>query len=287
MELAPRTPAFSPDQQAVSLWLATVAPASRRIYRAVAAEFLKAAGKPLAEVKLEDLAAWFESLPGRPNTQRRKQMTIKSLLSFCHRIGYLAVNAGLVLPARKAPVELARRILPRESLQRLMEAAAAQDREILEFLYETGVRAGEVGRLRWRDLESRPDGLGQVVVTGKGERNRTVLISAGLLERLEARRGAPDGWLFCGPRGGRLDQSSLWRMMRATARRAGLAEAVSAHWLRHACASHAIEGGAPLHLVQQQLGHTSLAVTGRYLHARPQDGLCRYLALEQGRRPGG
>jgi integrase/recombinase XerD len=86
--------------------------------------------------------------------------------------------------------------------------------------------------------------------------------------------------MFSGARGGRMDQPDLWRLIRAAARRAGLEERVSAHWLRHACASHAIEGGAPLHLVQQQLGHTSLAVTGRYLHARPQDGLCRYLALE-------
>jgi integrase/recombinase XerD len=67
------------------------------------------------------------------------------------------------------------------------------------------------------------------------------------------------------------------RIVEAAAARAGLGAAVSAHWLRHAHASHALDRGAPISLVQTTLGHASVATTGRYLHARPRDSSARYL----------
>ena len=69
------------------------------------------------------------------------------------------------------------------------------------------------------------------------------------------------------------------RIVKAAAARAGLSAAVSAHWLRHAHASHALDRGAPIHLVQATLGHSSVATTGRYLHARPNDSSSRYLVV--------
>ncbi|MBU4356156.1 MAG: tyrosine-type recombinase/integrase, partial [Proteobacteria bacterium] len=61
--------------------------------------------------------------------------------------------------------------------------------------------------------------------------------------------------------------------------RAGIEGAVSPHWLRHAHASHALDRGAPIHLVQATLGHASVATTGKYLHARPDDSSARYLGV--------
>ena len=69
-----------------------------------------------------------------------------------------------------------------------------------------------------------------------------------------------------------------YRVVKA-AKRAGLSAEVSAHWLRHAHASHSLDRGAPIHLVQQTLGHASVATTGRYLHARPTDSSARYLGV--------
>jgi integrase/recombinase XerD len=71
----------------------------------------------------------------------------------------------------------------------------------------------------------------------------------------------------------------VWRIVRAAAARAGISLAVSPHWLRHAHASHALDRGAPIHLVQATLGHASVATTGKYLHARPTDSSARYLAV--------
>ena len=67
--------------------------------------------------------------------------------------------------------------------------------------------------------------------------------------------------------------------MKRAAARAGIDLPVSPHWFRHAHASHALDRGAPIHLVQATLGHASIATTGRYLHARPRDSSSRYLPL--------
>lgn len=76
-----------------------------------------------------------------------------------------------------------------------------------------------------------------------------------------------------------LSTVQVWRINRKAARRAGIEAPVSLHWLRHAHASHALDRGAPIHLVQSTLGHASVATTGRYLHARPGDSSAFYLAV--------
>jgi hypothetical protein len=80
-------------------------------------------------------------------------------------------------------------------------------------------------------------------------------------------------------KGGHLDPSQVHRIVKAAAARAGLSDEVSAHSLRHAHASHSLDRGAPIHLVQATLGHASVATTGRYLHARPTDSSARYLGV--------
>jgi site-specific recombinase XerD len=76
-----------------------------------------------------------------------------------------------------------------------------------------------------------------------------------------------------------LDCSRILQIVREAARRAGIDAPVSPHWLRHAHASHALDHGAPLHLVQATLGHASVATTSRYLHARPDQSSAAYLLL--------
>jgi len=98
---------------------------------------------------------------------------------------------------------------------------------------------------------------------------------------LVALRGAagPDAPVFRSSKGGPLDPSQVLRIVQAAAARAGLPGNVSPHWLRHGHASHALERGAPVHLVATTLGHASIATTGRYAHARPTDSSSRYLAV--------
>ena len=116
---------------------------------------------------------------------------------------------------------------------------------------------------------------------GKGNKTRTVLLPLSVWAALISIRGtaADDAPIFRSRRGGHLDVSQVVRVVKAAAKRAGLSAAVSPHWMRHAHASHALDRGAPIHLVQTTLGHASVATTGRYLHARPTESSSRYLPL--------
>jgi integrase/recombinase XerD len=87
----------------------------------------------------------------------------------------------------------------------------------------------------------------------------------------------PDAPVFRSRKKGHLDESQVWRIVTTAAERAGISKDVSCHWFRHAHASHALDRGCPIHLVQATLGHSSVATTGKYLHARPTDSSGNYL----------
>jgi site-specific recombinase XerD len=135
----------------------------------------------------------------------------------------------------------------------------------------------ELYRLRGRDVAARDD-ADQVTLFGKGGKTRAVLLRASIWQELIALRAEdPDTPVFRSRQGGGLDPSQVHRIVKAAAKRAGLPATVSAHWLRHAHVSHALDRGAPVHLVQATVGHASLTTTSRYAHARPNDSSSRYL----------
>ena len=98
---------------------------------------------------------------------------------------------------------------------------------------------------------------------------------------IAARRGeaGEDAPVFRSRRGGHLHPSQVLRIVKAAARRAGLSRCPSPHWLRHSHASHALDRGAPIHLVQATLAHSSVATTGRYLHARPDESSSSFILV--------
>src|SRR5207302_10232771 len=100
------------------------------------------------------------------------------------------------------------------------------------------------------------------------------------LARLRNVAGANEA-VFASRSGKPLDRGRVRDIVRGAAERAGINGQVSPHWLRHAHASHALDHGAPIHLVQATLGHSSVATTSRYLHARPGDSSARFLSTER------
>lgn len=151
---------------------------------------------------------------------------------------------------------------------------------ILKTLYYGGLRVSELCALRWRDLQVRGD-RGQMTVFGKGDKTRAILLPASLWQELQQLRAdsiTDDSVFRSRVKGQQLDQSQVRRIVNAASRRAGLERGVSPLWLRHAHASHSLDRGAPIHLVQATLGHASVATTGRYLHARPTESSGKYLA---------
>ena len=242
--------------------------------------------KPLAASRLGDLQSFAQSLDDdglAPISRARTIAAIKILFGFCHRMRYLAANpaAELVLPRYEN--RLAERVLSEEDIQRLLAAEGApRCRILLNLLYLAGLRVSEACSLRWRNLHIRGD-AGQVTVFGKNGRTRAIALPASIWTELVGLRGAAgaEDPVFPSRTGRALDRGRVRMILRQAVGQAGVAGAVSPHWLRHAHASHALDHGAPIHLVQATLGHSSVATTSRYLHARPGDSSARFLGTER------
>ncbi len=163
---------------------------------------------------------------------------------------------------------------------RLLEAASAggvRDRALLELLYAAGLRVSEAIGLDREDLSL--DGA-FVRVIGKGDKERLVPIGEVSVDHLTAWLDGPrpallsghhvepvrGGPLFLGDRGRRLARQQAWAAVTAAAERAGLGGRVSPHTLRHSFATHLLEGGADLRVVQELLGHASISTTQLYTH---------------------
>jgi integrase/recombinase XerD len=273
------------NEALIALWVHGRSPHTQAAYRADVARFLALFPKPLGQVTLLDLQAFADHLAGTgmaASSQARVLSSIKSLLAFGHRMGALRVDVGRALRLPAVRQQLAQRILPeRDTLRMLALEQHPRNRVLLRLLYVSGVRVSELCALRWKDTVAREEG-GQLNVFGKGGRTRQVLVPASVwTELLELRGEATDEQPLFRSRnkGGALTRTQVWRIVLAAARRAKIKLNVSAHWLRHAHASHALDRGAPIHLVQATLGHASIATTGCYAHARPKDGSGRYLAV--------
>jgi len=268
--------------QLLELWLHGRGPHTRRAYRADISRFLASAGKPLGQVTLADLQAFADSLTALAPTSRARALSaVKSLLAFGHRLGYLPFDVGGALRLPPSKATLTERILEEGDVHRLIALEPdARNHALLRLFYASGVRVSELCALRWRDVQTRREG-GQVTIYGKGAKTRAVVLPSGPWRELAGIRGAagPDGPVFISRVGGALSTSQAWRIVRAAAIRAGIPANVSPPWLRHAHASHALDRGAPIHLVQATLGHSSVATTGKYLHARPTESSGKYLAV--------
>ncbi len=279
---APLTQADS-DTQLIAMWVArSESKNTQRNYRRRAADFTKFVGRPLRYTRLSDVQGYLGSLSGNaPATRANATAAIKSLLSFAQELGYINFNVGKVVKAPSVKNTLAERILPEADVIRMLEMETnPRNRALLKVLYGGGLRVSEACGLRWRDLTPRDD-AGQVTVHGKGGKTRAVLVSARTWRELTAIRPAdalPDDVVFASRKGGTaITTMQAHRIVKAAAARAGLPPETSAHWLRHCHASHSLDRGAPIHLVQSTIGHASVATTGRYLHARPNDSSARYL----------
>ncbi len=270
------------DAQMVRLWLArSSSPNTRRNYEREARRFLAHVGKPLGSVRMGELQDYLAGLPGSSATVALAASALKSLFTFAQEVGFLRFNIGAAVKVPPTKNTLAERIMSEaDALLMIRQEPVLRNRVLLTVLYGGGLRISEVCGLRWRDLAVR-DEAGQVTVFGKGGKTRVVLLSAATWKVLAALRGeAPaDAPVFRSRKGGALDPSAVHRVVKAAAARAGLPVEVSAHWLRHAHASHSLDRGAPIHLVQATLGHASVATTGRYLHARPSESSARFLGV--------
>ena len=275
----------SSDSMILKQWIASQSsPHTRSCYERDANRLLAHVGKPLRRVGLGDLQGFDDALVATgmaPASRVRTLAAVKSLFGFCCRMRYLRVNPATELRLRVYEKRLAERIVPEQDVQKLLAAdMSVRDQVLLDLLYTAGLRVSEACGLRWRHLCARGD-AGQITLFGKNGRTRAVALPKktwNSLNKLQKSAGT-DSPVFASRSGKPLDRGRVRAILRAAAESAGVADKtphVSPHWLRHAHASHALDHGAPIHLVQATLGHCS-AATSAYLHARPGDSSARFL----------
>lgn len=218
----------------------------------------------------------------RPTTLRRRVASLRSFYRFCEGEGLVAVDVAGRLDLPRQP-----RLLPEtltvDEVTRLLEAprpdepSGTRDRALLELLYAAGLRISEALGLDGEDLSLSG---AYVRVVGKGDRERLVPIGDAALEWLgryiedvrrawatPATNAAPRGGpVFITERGRRLTRQVAWRRVKRWAAAAGLGDRVTPHTLRHSFATHLLEGGADLRIVQELLGHASISTTQLYTH---------------------
>lgn len=274
----------SEDFRIIQLWLdRQSSPLTRSCYQRDVNRLLRHACKPLGNIGLADLQGFAQSLAQAglaPASRARTLAAVKSLFGFCVRMRYIALNpaAEVVLPRYES--RLAERVLSEEMVARIIAAKAEpRDRILLNILYFAGLRVSEACNLRWRNLHFRTP-AGQLTVFGKNGRTRAITLPPAVWSELLTLRGSSDleAPVFASRSGKPLDRGRVRIIVCEIAQQAGITEAVSPHWLRHAHASHALDHGAPIHLVQATLGHRSVATTSNYLHARPGDSSARFLS---------
>ncbi|MDJ0904207.1 MAG: tyrosine-type recombinase/integrase [Xenococcus sp. MO_188.B8] len=268
------------DRDLVYVWLGDKSRTTQVSYRSIVTGFFAFINKPLAEVQLEDLQLWQRrlELTSRPATVANKIRAIKSLFSYGVKIGYLETNIGSYIKCPRVKEKLAERILSEADCLKLIEAARNErDRALLCLMYACGLRVSEVCSLTWDDLQPSEDG-GKCNVFGKGSKTRVVLVPVALWELLMRLPKIIDA-VFVSRTGRALERTMVYRIVKQCAQRAGISEKASCHWLRHSHASHAIEGGCNLRLLQQSLGHSKLETTERYLHINPDSGSSQFIKI--------
>ncbi|QPZ37100.1 site-specific tyrosine recombinase XerD [Paramicrobacterium chengjingii] len=210
-----------------------------------------------------------------PTSIARSLSSVRSLHRFLLEEGVVAIDVAKEVKPPKQQDRLPKAISIAQVEALLATASgdapqAIRDRALLELLYATGARVSEVCSLNVDDVVDTDI----VRLTGKGDKQRIVPIGSYARTALDeylvrvrpalSARGAATPALFLGLRGQRVSRQNAWLIIKAAADRAGLAEHVSPHTLRHSFATHLLQGGADVRVVQELLGHSSVATTQIY-----------------------
>jgi integrase/recombinase XerD len=233
-------------------------------------------------VTVDSVRSYIQHLHERadsPLTATSRARVLSSIRGF-HRFlledGIATTDPTLGLTPPKLPKRLPK-ALSIADVEALLDACAGEDevsirdRAVLELLYATGARITEIVSLNVDDIT---DAEGMVRVRGKGNKQRLVPVGSYARTALDAylvrvrpvfsARGSSTPALFLGPRGARMSRQSAWLVIQSAAERAHLAGHVSPHSLRHSFATHLLNGGADVRVVQELLGHSSVATTQIY-----------------------
>ena len=225
---------------------------------------------------IQDFLTYLRKTGIKESSLARKLVAIRTFFGFCSKeFGSQNIADEIEVPkvGKRLP-----KALSIEEVQSLIdsnpqEGVGLRDRAMIELLYSSGARVSELIALNVSDVATNAEGFATVQVRGKGGKDRIVPIGSFARKALDdylvrqrpalaLKKSSPA--LFLNQNGGRLSRQSAWAIVVSAAQRAGLSEKVSPHALRHSFATHLIDGGADIRVVQELLGHSSVTTTQIY-----------------------
>jgi integrase/recombinase XerD len=239
------------------------------------------------QIKVDDLSLYVAWLRGMGNTEFKigQSSIARNVISLRSYYNYLAKEHKLNNPAANfKPPKIAKRLPKALSIEQILsilniagdDRISLRDKAMLELLYSTGARVSELINLNALDISTTTSN-GEVSTTvklkGKGGKERVVPIGSYAVKAVNdyLTRSRPSllkvstqRSLFLNQRGGRLSRQSAWNVVAASAKRVGLTEQVTPHSMRHSFATHLLDGGADIRVVQELLGHASVTTTQIY-----------------------
>lgn len=238
---------------------------------------IKKGNKILPSIMREYLASLFKSR--KKSTVSRKLASMRTFFKFLEREGVIETDPTEGLSFPKVPKSLPR-FLNQDEAKVLVEspeksdALTVRDRALLELLYSSGLRVAEITGLKIQNVDMENE---LVKVKGKGGKERIVPFGKkakeALREYLNKRKELLNNdklietdFLFLNYRGEKLTTRSVGRIIKKYRAKSGLSKEISPHVLRHSFATHLLEGGADLRVIQELLGHSSLSTTQKYTH---------------------
>ena len=242
-------------------------------------EFLSTIDRDLGSASTEDIYGFITELRTKnlsDATIARTIVSIRTFFRFLAKEGKVADIAREISPP-KIPKRLPK-ALSISDITALIEASGSEgiqirDRALIEILYASGARVSEIVSLNVKDIERVESGTMTVRVIGKGRKERLVPVGKYAQEALESYlvrirptlvKVAREDALFLNQSGSRLSRQSAWAIVLAAAAKANLERKVSPHALRHSFATHLLDGGADIRVVQELLGHSSVTTTQIY-----------------------
>ena len=240
-----------------------------------------------AQVSTNDLSMYVAWLRGMNNSEFKigESSIARNIISVRSYFFYLAKQSNLANPAANfKPPKISKRLPKALSIDQVMrivnfagtDSISARDKAVVELLYSTGARVSEIIDLNLNDIDSFSNSEGLITTVklrGKGGKERVVPIGSFAVTAVNdyLARSRPtllkvttQKSLFLNQRGGRLTRQSAWNIVAKAAQRAGLKDQVTPHSLRHSFATHLLDGGADIRVVQELLGHSSVTTTQIY-----------------------
>ena len=260
---------FSNEDQLIFAWLSEKAESTRKTYKTALKDFFNFGGT--INTTFTTLQRFRESLSQRYKftTANNKLSAIKSLIHFAFTMKYIDQDVGARVRLLKASKDKSKqskavveRILTEDEVKALLtNASTERDRVMIRTAYLLGLRIHELLNLHWDDFFN---GGKMVKIIGKGSKERFISVSDSLLDDLKSLN--TQGFIFQNYLGAKMSPVAAHNFLKKIISKAGLSKDISFHWFRHSCASHSLKNGASLESVKKKLGHSSIAITGIYIH---------------------